>query len=288
MAFNRAGFTQAAKAAGYSDDEINTIATMKEAQASSPKEQLQGIQLEQSQLNLAQDKQNNELNGTLARSKAEQQIRNLEFEKNASTMPLSLKYDENVSAIQQMQDAMNQDFKSTGGKRGSDIKNFYNPYVASEQSGITKKIDDKLRAKNQVVSLDSVATSLDELKDLAAKYNIFDAGLSKVRLSPAQQIFDQKKALVGQQIAKLSEYGKTSGGRGLSDKDREFYQNKVMGGVNMVGLQGNISDVIDSLKHDIVKTSGYDPSLFDKKEDASKTDTKGTQKKIGKYSVVIE
>lgn len=55
MAFDRQGFTTAAKAMGYSDDEINSIATMKETQTSSPANELKGVQLQQAQLNLQQD-----------------------------------------------------------------------------------------------------------------------------------------------------------------------------------------------------------------------------------------
>lgn len=57
MAFNRAGFTAAAKAMGYNDDEINQIATIKEAQSTSPTvdDQLKQTQLGTAKYNLAQE-----------------------------------------------------------------------------------------------------------------------------------------------------------------------------------------------------------------------------------------
>ena len=64
------------------------------------------------------------------------------------------------------------------------------------------------------------------------------------------------KALAAQQIAKLAEYGKTTGGRGISDKDREFYQ-KLVSGIKAIGLQGPIESQVESLKKSIATLAGY-------------------------------
>lgn len=55
MAFNRIGFTTAAKAMGYSDEEINQIATVKETQSNSPINQSQDINLQSDKLKLQQE-----------------------------------------------------------------------------------------------------------------------------------------------------------------------------------------------------------------------------------------
>lgn len=265
MPFNKDGFAQAAKAMGYSDDEINAIATMKEAQAQSPA---------------------NVLSDTYQRSKEEQAIRDLNFQKNASTTPLNLGYDPNISAAQQYQKSLNEDFSTTGGLRKTDIKDFYDPYLKEEAQVNVTRTKDKDLVTKQAAAIDSVLSTLDELRDLSQKYNIGDIAMSKVGLSSADNIFEQKKALVGQQIAKLAEYGKTQGGRGISDKDREFYQSKVVN-ISPIGLQTPIDERIESLKRDIMRTAGFDPSALDEKS-SKPLPSVGTPQRIGKYSVTVE
>jgi hypothetical protein len=210
MAFNRAGFTQAAKAMGYSDDEINQIATMKESQAGSPANQLQDIQLQQAQLNLKQDQK--------------------------ASLPQT---PQEKVAMDYADWQKKEEYKAKQSKLGDIYK--------------TAQLEDKQKGTFQ-----SLFTQLDDLKQQAKDTSVLDIPGSIIGANPKMKNFEMAKALAAQQIAKLAEYGKTTGGRGISDKDREFYQ-KLVSGINAIGLQGPIEAQVESLKKSIATLAGYKP-----------------------------
>jgi len=183
------------------------------------------------------------------------------YNEAAKNNPLKLTFDPNRSATEQLQEALNSDFKITGGKRSQDIKDFYATDIALEKESKSKMATEKKQNTERLGIIDQTLTLLDELRDITKEKGLVDVGLSKVGLSGATKTFDQKKALLNYQLAKLAEYGKLTGGRGISDKQIEYFEDKIMN-MGIVGFQGPIDEQIHNLKRDFLRINGIDPDTI--------------------------
>lgn len=241
MSFNRAGFAQAAKSMGYTDDEINAIATMKESQSQDATFNPSGNQ-QQDYLtainsggkidpNQVKTYYNTTPNSPKVESPEEKQVREFNYWK-------------------QQEDYRN---KITQEKEERATKK-------TQLNDIYKKTQQEEEVKAPIKGL---VTLMGELKTGAQDVGIGDVIPNIIGVSSTMQQFEQKKKLAGQFLAKLVEKNR------ISDKDREFYQNQIMN-ISPIGFQGPKEDQMNALMRDIVTLSGYDYKEFGIPEPKSK------------------
>lgn len=209
MAFNRQAFTQAAKAMGYTDQEIESIATMREAQdmaGPSVQQQKDVIDLEKAKL---------------------------EYNKAAA------------QPIMTPQEKADFDFKNLQRERED----------AAKRSQLQKIWEEAQKREEAKKPLQGLTDIMQQLKQDTADVGVVDVIAGKAGLSSKASQFETKKALASQYLAKLVEKNR------ISDKDRDFYIDKIMN-IDPIGLQEPKNQQIDTILNTVIKLAGYSPEDF--------------------------
>ena len=133
------------------------------------------------------------------------------------------------------------------------------PFAFEAQQEISKE-QRKAEAKKKEsgLTISGFKGVLDDLKKDAQSVGVFSSlkDLLGGNVTDTQkQMFDRRKKLASQFLAKLVEQGR------LSDKDREFYQKEITG-ISPYGNTEKKNQAIDRLTTDVVRLSGYDPAEF--------------------------